>query len=729
MPGSTPPRRAIGLPVVSAAAFVASGTVAVAFHYASLLRDGGLATVLISRGLWSTITVALGGKILTHGQIEISDLPIEPLLFAVSTFSVVTWLAGAAWISRRQQRPYAQALALWGKIGWLWWLVPLVWELSEIVVDLSGSAEVQGLQVASIPICQSLMWSGWLTSLMVLGRSPNHLPSNGECKPRIPRSVWGAMILYFACFAAMNWLLYSGLLVPHGDSAMYEEHVWNLLHGKGFRSYLDSGRLFLGEHVQVIHLAVIPLYLVWPSHLLLELCQSACLALGAIPVYRIACRRSGSTRVGVLLAGAYLLYAPMQALDIAVTLKTFRPNSFEIPIFLMALDALERCRYRTFVAWLGLSLLCQEDAATVIAPLGVWIALRQAQSSGVTDAGLRRRLAWFGVVLAVFGAGYVLMVVKLILPWFRSGADVHFAQYFSDLGATSGEIVSTVLTRPGRLLEKLFNVESAAFALALLAPLGFLPLFSPGRLAVAAPLFGVLCLSQITNSPLHHFHAPIVPILIWSAAAGIPRVALVYQQLVRWRRRNSRNADVREEERRRIPAEKFVPISKSLPGMQEPEPIASGTARDSPAGSNPILVTAAIWGLLNALISGLPVTMSPLGIGFWDPHSFKFWKNLYVPGERARRFPAALALVPVSSRVASSDYIHPRFTHHDRSYDYSQYRPDVPEDADFIVIDTRHPYSRIQRPDQVPEFRLHPERWELLDDQTGGYFLVFRRRR
>lgn len=729
MPGSTSPRRTIGLPVVSAAAFVASGTVAVAFHAASLLRDGGLATVLISRGLWKSITVALGGKILTHGQLEIADLPIAPLIFALGAVSLVTWLAGAAWISRRRQWPYSQALARWGKIGWLWWLLPLLWELVQIVVDLSGSAEIHGLSVASIPLCQSLMWSGWLTSLMVLGRRPNQLQSEQEGKWRIPRPVWAAMILYFACFAAMNWLLFANLLVPHGDSAMYEEHVWNLLHGKGFRSYLDSGRLFLGEHVQVIHLAVIPLYLVWPSHLLLELCQSACLALGAIPVFRIACRHSGSTRVGVLLAGAYLVYAPMQALDIAVTLKTFRPNSFEIPMLLMALDALERCRYRTFVAWLGLSLLCQEDAATVIAPLGVWIALRQSQSAGVTDAGLRRRLAWFGLILALFGASYVVVVVKLILPWFRSGADVHFAQYFSDLGGTSGEIVSTVLTHPGRLLEKLFNVESAAFGLALLAPLGFLPLFSPGRLAVAAPLFGVLCLSQITNSPLHHFHAPLVPILIWSAAAGIPRVALVYQQWARWRRRNSRNADVRDEERRRIPAEKFVPISKSLPGMKEPGATASGTARDSPAGGNPIMVTAAIWGLLNALISGLPVTMSPLGIGFWDPHSFRFWKNLYVPGERASRFPAALALVPVSSRVASSDYVHPRFTHHDRSYDYSQYRPDVPEDADFIVIDTHHPYSRIQRPDQVPEYRLHPERWELLDDQTGGYFLVFRRRR
>ncbi len=130
---------------------------------------------------------------------------------------------------------------------------------------------------------------------------------------------------------------------------------------------------------------------------------------------------------------------------------------------------------------------------------------------------------------------------------------------------------------------------------------------------------------------------------------------------------------------------------------------------------------------------GLPVSFSPLGSGFWDPYSSKYWKSLYVPGERARRFPAVLALIPRDSRVASTDYIHPRFTHHARSYDYSLYPRTVPDDPDYdepdyIVIDTRHPYSQIKRPEEVKEFRFHPERWELLDDKTGGYFLVFKRR-
>ena len=130
---------------------------------------------------------------------------------------------------------------------------------------------------------------------------------------------------------------------------MYEEHLWNFLHGKGFRSYLDRG-LFLGEHVQVIHLLLIPFYVLWPSQMMLELCGSALFAAGCIPVYWISRRHTGDSRAATWLTAAYLLYAPLQYLDIGIDLKTFRPNGFGIPVLLFALDQLERCRYKTFCA-------------------------------------------------------------------------------------------------------------------------------------------------------------------------------------------------------------------------------------------------------------------------------------------------------------------------------------------------------------------------------------------
>jgi uncharacterized membrane protein len=744
MPLQPHSHRKIGLSLATATAIFAAGTIGLALHVESVLREPELARALLGEGSWRAIVIALGGRATQRpGSLEV-EVPFVPLVVATGILGILAWLGGAGWISRRLKIPFSEALDRWGRWGWIWWLLPAIWELMGITADLSGSTSFRVIWQDTLPICHSVLWTGWLTAFFTLilrTRPAQSEISEATRNGRMPRFVWVAMAAYFVCFAAMNWMLYKALLVPHGDSAMYEEHVWNLLHGKGFRSYLDNGRLFLGEHVQVIHLFVIPLYVLWPSHLLLELCQSACLALGAIPVFRMANRHSNSKTAAALLAVAYLLYFPMQYLDIAITFKTFRPNSFEIPFLLFALDALERCRYRTMLVWLTMTLLCQEDAATVIAPLGIWIALRQTGSirSDLRTDGApseisftdRRRLVAGGLGMALFGILYVVAVVKIVLPWFRGGADVHFAQYFADLGGTSGAIVKNVLAHPGLLAGKLLSVESLMFAVQLLAPLGFLPLLSPSRLCVAAPLFGVLCLSAITNSPFHHFHAPLVPILFWAAAAGLAVAARAFHAGSIWWRRRQGSQARDDEARHRIPIEKFISSGKSIWA----EPVSDSSAAPLPHAArrpqplNPrIVVTVAVWTVLSAFFVGLTATLTPLGFGFWDPYSRLFWRKLYVPGERARYFPAVLALVPSDSRVASTDYIHPRFTHYARSYDYSHYRPDVPEDCEYIVIDTRHPYSDIQRPAQVKEFRDHPDEWELLEDHTEGYFIVLKRR-
>jgi uncharacterized membrane protein len=731
MPAPPRSRRTTNSSLISAAAIVVAATIALAIHLDAMLREPVLAIDLIGQGLWRTLVAALGGTTSSPGQPLSAQVSSLTLGLCAAGLSLVAWLAGAVWISRRRAVPYRSALCDWGRWGWLWWLLPVLWELLGAAADFSRSDALRALWQRALPICHTMLWAGWLTTFIILVRQPIAQNELAKAAPRIPGLIWAGMVAYFICFAAMNWMLYESLLTPHGDSAMYEEHVWNLLHGKGFRSYLDNGRLFLGEHVQVIHLFVIPLYIFWPSHILLELCQSASLALGAIPVFRIAHRHSASTTAASLLALAYLLYFPMQFLDVAVTFKTFRPNSFEVPFLLFALDALERGRYQTLCAWLGMALLCQEDAATVIAPLGVWIALRQARCAGKADAGARRRTAWFGWGLAVFGVIYVALVIKVVLPWFRNGADVHFAQYFSDLGGSTGEIVANCFAHPGRLAEKFLNVDSAMFALKLLAPLGFLPLLSPGRLAVGAPLLAVLCLSPITNSPEHHFHAALIPILFWAAAAGMANSSSLFTSLVSWWRRRNRSTARGDEEPQRIPPEQFIPSNRWL-SVEGTNPLAHAPASmPHPRVNSSVVVAAAMWGALSALMAGFfnIDALSPLGTGFWDPYSRAYWRSLYIPGERAKRFPAVLAVVPPESRVASTDYIHPRFTHHARSYDYSEYRPIVPADTDFIVIDTQHPYSQIKRPDEVKEYRDAPDEWELLDDQSEGYFIVLRRRR
>lgn len=127
--------------------------------------------------------------------------------------------------------------------------------------------------------------------------------------------------------------------------------------------------------------------------------------------------------------------------------------------------------------------------------------------------------------------------------------------------------------------------------------------------------------------------------------------------------------------------------------------------------------------------------LSPLSLKFHDPGSRAYWRAMYVPGPRAEFFPRVLEQIPVTARVASTDFIHPRFTHFERSYDYSRFRrrvadyeDRVPHDTDYIVIDMRHYYSDIERPEQIRELRREPEKWELLEDRTNGYFALLKQR-
>ncbi|MCA9097212.1 MAG: DUF2079 domain-containing protein [Planctomycetaceae bacterium] len=670
---------------------IVGGTALHALAVQSILQDSSFAKSFMSLATWQGLMRFLGCRIIQgNGFAPSAVIGYLPIFLLGLLISFTTWGLGAAWISRRRSIRYQLVLARWGFLGWAWWLFGGSWELVRLLLLESGWQSAAAIVSATPEFWQAAFLAGWMTTGVQLGtriRESGHdlLPSAGK----IPRRVWIAIALFTLIFGWMNTQLYRGLLLPHGDSAMYEEHLWNLLHGKGFRSYLDQG-LFLGEHIQIIHLALIPIYIIFPSHLTLEWAESFALALGAIPVYRMTFRQSRSRRVAIALAVSYLFYFPTQRLDIEIDFKTFRPEAFGIPLLLLALDMLDARRWTPFLAASILTMLVKEDYALVFAPLGLWIiwqhwkpkvGVKADRLSGELIANPRATRHWryLGVGYLIGATLYLALALKVLIPYFRSGAPIHYVRYFPKFGNSIGEIIVNIILKPGLFLSEVFAPSNWVFALALLLPMGILAILSPGRLLVAAPLFGALSLNEIARDPQHHFHAPLVALLYWSAAEGIIRV--------RWFSRITR-----------------LPLADSS-------------------------LCLARWGLLCSIITGFFFSLSPAGFTFWDSGASAYWQAKYVPGERARQFPKVLEKIPPTSRVASTDFIHPRFTHHLRSYDYSDYRPQVPADTDFIVIDCKGPYSQISRPDQVKEYRDHPDEWELLPDETDGCFIILKRRR
>lgn len=685
----------------------------------TMFLDAVLAQPLASDALmssrWRTRLVqSIGGDILPDG---IAQLPLERIFLASIAICLCAWFAGASLLSLSGRFGWKDAIVRWGRAGSLWGIACGTWWVGWLVLRLLGHATAVELLESQTSLFVAVIAAGVIATFVTIAsstRRPTPPESNdaGQSSERPSRwavtGVFAAMFLYTAVYFTLNTRLYQNLLIPHGDTAMYEEHLWNLEHGKGFRSYLDPG-LFLGEHIQVVHILLVPLHLLWPSHLLLELCQSAVLAAVAWPVFCIARRHTGSDRVGLLLALAALCYTPMQYLDISIDIKTFRPTAFGIAPLLLAIDAMERLRIRQMLLWMLLALSCQEDFAIPIGCLGAWLAATSAiefwrrrrptanETTGVPSAARKGVIA--GTVVLVVAVIYLLVVVKWVIPWFRGQETVHYATYFPKFGESPTEIVWNMLTRPGLLFSELFTPGMVAYSLHLLVPLGLMSLFAPGRLLVGLPLWVLLCLNEMAHKPyypVHHFHAPLIPILLWSAIVGVENVAKVWGRLCG-------------------------------PTLQShPEP-ASAARRISMIASTFALGCSIGCGLFNSV--------GPQSLQFWDPGRMFHWHNLYVITERARLFDRVLEQIPPSARVASTDFVHPRFTHHERSYDYSHYQravaggtTNVPVDTDYIVIDTGHRYSWIHSADEVRELQEEPNRWELLPIETKGYFIVLRRR-
>lgn len=705
--------------LVSSAVVVLLGTLLATSGVQTWLSSRSLATNFVSPATWRQLVRLPVGAMPNADQGEVSFVSIALILGVVS---LVTWLVGAYWLALRRGSSYPESLATWGLIGWVWWCLIDVWEWTWIGAGLLGATSLSELLAVSPQLWLAGCLAGWLTTLLTLtgsGSSRAALAKDSSLDEsqaaRTPRWLWLACGMYIVVFTTMNWRLYFNLLMPHGDSVMYEEHLWNVLHGKGFRSYLDQG-LFFGEHIQFVHLFLLPLYVFWPSHLLLELCESTALALGAFPVFWMTRRRlSRDTRfplqadtLALATAVAYLLYAPMQFLDIEIDLKTFRPEAFGIPLLLLTLDQLERRQLIGTLIGLAFTLTVKEDYAILFGPLGVWIAwsgssepvttatcARSSFLAGLLPRDRNRFVA--GMALSVFSVVYLWLATRVVMPWFRSGAEVHYTRYFARFGESPEQIVGTMLSNPGLLFGELCSTATVLYALLLLAPLAFIPLLSPGRLAVGLPLFGILCLNELAKDPRHQFHAPLVAVIFWALAGGMPRaISLVRSLLARW--------------------------------------TAASAANDEHDSTSRTICAHLIW--TASLCTGLFLTISPLGCPFWDAGSNWHWQTLYGPSRRGELFARVLPLIPRDSRVASTDFVHPRFTHHERSYDYSGYRRKVagdrvgvPDDTDFLVIDTNHRYSEIRSAAEVPEYRDHPADWELLPAETEGYFIVLKRRR
>ena len=335
-------------------------------------------------------------------------------------------------------------------------------------------------------------------------------------------AVWGAIVLYVLVFGGLSVARHLSFFSHALDLGTMSQAMWNTAQGRPFEytpmfeeATLEappvSSRLTSGK-LEVIFLALAPLYRLWPNPILLLLVQTLALGLSAWPLYLTLLRWLEDARVALWLTLAYLAYLPLHY----VNMFDFHPTAL-MPVFLTAaIYAAERRRWRLYGVALVGALTCRVDAAFVALGLGVLYLVRRWRRVGVLT--LLLGLFWlafdFGVVVPLAEARYGPDPVGLI------------SQRFGQFGTTPAEIVLNMARHPLQVAALLLDREKAQTLFDLFVPVGGLALLAPLWLVPAVPvaLVNLLAESAWQGTVRAHYFAPVLPFIFLATGAAIWRL-------------------------------------------------------------------------------------------------------------------------------------------------------------------------------------------------------------
>ena len=322
--------------------------------------------------------------------------------------------------------------------------------------------------------------------------------------------LWAAIAAYATGFAALSVLRHRAFETGRFDLGNMVQAVWSTAHGHPLQvTNLHGAQVSrLGAHVDPILVVFAPLWWVWPSASMLLTVQALVVALGALPLFWLARKHTGSGRAALGFSLAYLLFPATQWM----TLNEFHPVALACPLLLFAIWYLDEDRLLPFACFALLAGLTREEIPLVIAGLGIWYALAH-----------RRWLA--GGTIALAGIGASAIAIQVVIPHFHHGAAAFYGRYDAVGGSASG-IARKAFTDPGRLLSVAFDHRGTHYLLDLLLPIAALALLAPLLLIALLPELTLNLLSSVDAQSSIHYHyvAGEIPILFAAAAMGARRL-------------------------------------------------------------------------------------------------------------------------------------------------------------------------------------------------------------
>src|SRR5260370_25709858 len=201
-----------------------------------------------------------------------------------------------------------------------------------------------------------------------------------------------ALALYCVTLGTLSALKHASYHSSLIDLGIFDQVIWNTAHGRWFWDTLDPyvqhNHVFLGQHFSPGLTLLVPVYLVAPSIYSLLVIQTLALALGSVPIYMLAARRTQDERIALLLALRYLAFPQLPYAN----LFDFHEIALAVPLLAWAIERLDAGHARTAVVLLCVALLFKEEVGLIVAAFGAFAALEghnRVLGLGLIALGLR----------------------------------------------------------------------------------------------------------------------------------------------------------------------------------------------------------------------------------------------------------------------------------------------------------------------------------------------------
>ena len=317
---------------------------------------------------------------------------------------------------------------------------------------------------------------------------------------------WAPVFFYSLVMVGLVLLKYEYFLYGDFDLAVHAQALWNIAQGDWTSSVLGTG--YLGNHVHLINLLVLPFVPFSPVAQSLLVLQTVAFALSAVPVFLTA-RYFLDTVSARWILFVYLLYPGLWYSN----LYEFHPTCFAALFLAWMLYFYVRHDFNRTMFWAGMGMLCQENIALVV------------MFTGVLSLVDRRGWKW---VLIPFLSGlvYFFVCIYWVLPSL-AGDRINLFSIYARWGTSPNEVFWSFLTRPWEVVAMLLGKERLVYLFSLFWPLCFIPFLGSRGLIPVLPLFLQHMLSGRSAELVLEFHytAEMLPFLIFALILGAPRLA------------------------------------------------------------------------------------------------------------------------------------------------------------------------------------------------------------